>query len=488
IALQCHNRDTVVEFRKVEARDITPPGTGPKAYQTKFLSELQATDVRTYENKFPPAGQTFGNGRISVQGKESPHGLFLHPISNSYSNTTYRLDRKWSSLSTKVASLNPGPYPGTALTFTILGDGKVLWKSDPVTRKNQPQDCRISVAGVTELSLRVYCPGTDGGAWSVWIEPQLSEEPIVQPSGDFTPLFNGRDLTGWSVASGDPRNWSVVDGVLVGAGPKAPSRLVSDAAYTNLHVRAECRLSGTANGTIYVRAGAAPGANTTTGYGAQLNTRVTTGAAPTGSLYDGGSILQRTADQSVRPGEWFTYEIIADGPGVKLLVNGVPTAGFTDPKARHTTGRVVLEQFSPDGTIEFRKVEIRSIGPKPAVVPVEVGFTPLLNGKDLTGWEKPNLPDSGVSDWRVENGTLVGSLLGSANDARNDYNLRTTREYDDFCLRAEVKLGGTNSGIILGTGTEYKMLTEVELVGSNTGTVGMHSIRPNTVSRPPEYT
>jgi hypothetical protein len=30
---------------------------------------------------------------------------------------------------------------------------------------------------------------------------------------DFTPLFNGKDLTGWD---GDARFWSVQDGVIVG--------------------------------------------------------------------------------------------------------------------------------------------------------------------------------------------------------------------------------------------------------------------------------
>lgn len=36
----------------------------------------------------------------------------------------------------------------------------------------------------------------------------------VQSQEGFTPLFNGRDLTGWKVPAGDNGHWRVVDGVI----------------------------------------------------------------------------------------------------------------------------------------------------------------------------------------------------------------------------------------------------------------------------------
>jgi len=67
------------------------------------------------------------------------------------------------------------------------------------------------------------------------------------------------------------------------------------------------------------------------------------------------------------------------------------------------------------------------------------GFVPLLNGKDLTGWEgDPDL-------WTVEDGVIVGST----HDKKIEHNtfLISEKEYGDFTLRLKVKLENHNSGI-----------------------------------------
>lgn len=67
------------------------------------------------------------------------------------------------------------------------------------------------------------------------------------------------------------------------------------------------------------------------------------------------------------------------------------------------------------------------------------GFTPLFNGKDLTGWTG----DSKL--WRVEDGELVGSTVGTT----LEYNsfIRTEKRYSDFVLKVSVKLRNHNSGV-----------------------------------------
>src|SRR5690349_22478860 len=59
----------------------------------------------------------------------------------------------------------------------------------------------------------------------------------------FRPLFNGRNLDGWS---GDPRFWSVRDGMIVGSTEKAKlphnEFLISKQSFGNFILRAECRL------------------------------------------------------------------------------------------------------------------------------------------------------------------------------------------------------------------------------------------------------
>ncbi len=69
----------------------------------------------------------------------------------------------------------------------------------------------------------------------------------------------------------------------------------------------------------------------------------------------------------------------------------------------------------------------------------DADWVPLFNGKDLTGWKThPNQPGK----WRVEDGILVG-------DAPGDNHLFSHRgSFQDFHLRAEVKINQTGKGAI----------------------------------------
>lgn len=80
---------------------------------------------------------------------------------------------------------------------------------------------------------------------------------------------------------------------------------------------------------------------------------------------------------------------------------------------------------------------------KPAAVPD--GFTPLFNGKDLSGWT----PTGKAAVWKVEDGMIVCTGGGGGY-------LLTDKEYGDFELRLEyrwAKAGG-NSGVGLRTPKE----------------------------------
>lgn len=70
------------------------------------------------------------------------------------------------------------------------------------------------------------------------------------------------------------------------------------------------------------------------------------------------------------------------------------------------------------------------------------GFTPLLNGRDLTGWEgDPAL-------WRVENGVVTGTCSGPGRPQQNSFLIWRGGTVKDFELRATVRvIGDNNSGI-----------------------------------------
>ena len=68
------------------------------------------------------------------------------------------------------------------------------------------------------------------------------------------------------------------------------------------------------------------------------------------------------------------------------------------------------------------------------------GFTPLFNGKDLTGWVTPD--DKML--FTVEDGEIVGRTKG---DLKKNEFLVTAKDYGDFVLKAKVKFKNGNSGI-----------------------------------------
>lgn len=70
---------------------------------------------------------------------------------------------------------------------------------------------------------------------------------------------------------------------------------------------------------------------------------------------------------------------------------------------------------------------------------VELGFTSLFNGRDLSGWE--GVTSDAADSWRVEDGLLVCT-------GENGTWLRSRAQYGDFNLRFDYRLKpGGNSGI-----------------------------------------
>ena len=62
---------------------------------------------------------------------------------------------------------------GSPLTFEILGDRLVLWKSAPMQSTGTVIDARVALNGVHNLTLQVSAAGSNACAHSVWVDPKL---------------------------------------------------------------------------------------------------------------------------------------------------------------------------------------------------------------------------------------------------------------------------------------------------------------------------
>ncbi len=145
-----------------------------------YLSDLQEIEVSVGYPKFGKSGDLGYEGqRIKVYGTPSPNGISTHPPTSGQSHVAYMLEGRFSYFTTRVAVNDScGLGNKTAITFKVLGDGKLLWQSQPVQRtpeNPQPplQECVVDVNGVAKLELIVDCPGTYSHAHAVWVEPLL---------------------------------------------------------------------------------------------------------------------------------------------------------------------------------------------------------------------------------------------------------------------------------------------------------------------------
>jgi serine/threonine protein kinase len=268
-------------------------------------------------------------------------------------------------------------------------------------------------------------------------DPGKAAEPLLVPPigrGDFAPLFNGEDLSGWKIHPDQPGHWRVVHGVLTGSGP-AVSHLFSERGdYKNFHLRASARINDGGNSGIFFRAPFGP--KFLEGFEAQINSSHQD-PSKTGSLYGAlGSAAVIVSESPVRSGQWFDLEIIAQGNHIEIKINGKTTAYYTDEKQRHVRGHFALQQQNPETVAEFRKIEIKELpdvpSPSPAADPKAVKapekwWEQLLDKKEL----RAALPGQRLKPWFVADGVLQNKSGGS---------IFTQKTYTSFDLRLEFQI------------------------------------------------
>jgi hypothetical protein len=218
----------------------------------------------------------------------------------------------------------------------------------------------------------------------------LPPAPAAEDKDEWKPLFNGKDLTGWKMFPEpnkrdikeiikkeeggkvvayygkvkDDENvplWRVEDGILIGSGPH--SHLFSERGdYENFRYRVEVMINDKGNSGQYFRTQFGP--DFPKGYEAQINS--THGdRIRSGSLYPSfGKISEDDRkkilvfDQLVKPDEWYTQEVIADGNHIVIKVNGKTTVDYYDEKNTFTKGHFALQGHDPGTVVKFRKVEV----------------------------------------------------------------------------------------------------------------------------------
>jgi hypothetical protein len=244
----------------------------------------------------------------------------------------------------RVASVHPATevkVDGNRLSFSTQewfdGDKKVTWEFTAEGGK------------LTGTQKR---PDTEGKITGVHA-PALSRKPPAAWS-DPEPLFNGKDLTGWTPDDPPKNHWKAINGELVNESAGANIRTERTFDDFKLHIEYNCPDKG--NSGVYLRGR----------YEIQVEYE------PPGTddkLHSMGSIygfIAPKVDLPHKPGEWESYDVILVGRTVTVVRNDVTTIdhqeipGITGGAIDSHEGAPgpLLIQGDHTGGMKYRNIEI----------------------------------------------------------------------------------------------------------------------------------
>jgi len=272
------------------------------------------------------------------------------------------------------------------------------------------------------------------------------ESPAVRPASsgslddDWVELFNGRDFTGWTTTSGGEIHWAIRNGEMYPLPEAGGSWLRTEKMYRDFELELEFFLVEGGNSGVGLRCSHA-GDPAFTGMELQIydtwGQDIHPGCA--GAVYNAITPRSMALNQ---PPSWNAYRIRLIGDTLDVWLNGVPIheaeklderGYFRQPedkrplRDRLPTGYIALQEHG--APIRFRNIRLRDLSPDPD----PGGYEFLFNHRDLDGWEV-----TGAAAWTVEGGTLVGR--------DGPGHLFTTAEFDDFELRAFVRVNERGNG------------------------------------------
>jgi 3-keto-disaccharide hydrolase len=227
---------------------------------------------------------------------------------------------------------------------------------------------------------------------------------LAQSAGEWKPLLNGKDLTGWTVAAGrgggaappQPAQWKVENGVLVGGQGTGRGSLVSDEQYKDFELDFEFMLtelgtkcSAELIGEKQENASEDKSCLYNSGVTFRTGYQVNLGRREAGEFI--GVVVHRKAPGAIRgnvlwlstgdekfPGlrkkeDWNRLQIRAKGPQITVTLNGKQISDVkddpTDPaEAKWKEAGPITLQWPPagesggaQGSIKYRNMRIRTL-------------------------------------------------------------------------------------------------------------------------------
>ena len=189
------------------------------------------------------------------------------------------------------------------------------------------------------------------------------------------PLFDGKTFTGWEGDIGSV--WRIEDGSLAAGSLERRQEknnfLATTKHYANFELTLHWKLEGTANSAnagVQFRSRRVPGGHEVSGYQADIAVRYD------GSLYDESRrkrmLAVPTPEVLVRAqkplGEWNVHRIRAEGPRIRIWLNGVQTVDYTETEAGIEASGIIALQIhgGAPSIVRYKDIAIEEL--KPAAI------------------------------------------------------------------------------------------------------------------------
>ncbi|MCT2593503.1 ThuA domain-containing protein [Streptomyces sp. N2-109] len=288
-----------------------------------------------------------------------------HPATAHLGDTWQREDELYNYKSnprekTRVlATLDEGTYTGGN-----MGDHPITWCQDfeggrsfytglghtneSFTEPEYQQHLLGGIQYATGAVAAECAPGEDG------------EEP------EYTPIFDGTSLEGWSQAGPGSFELSEEDGTITSTG--GMGMLWYEAReLSSYSLKLDWRMAGDDNSGVFVGFPASddPWSAVNNGYEIQIDATDTPDRT-TGSVYGFQSADLEARDAALNPpGEWNSYEIRVEGEQLQVWLNGELINEYTntDPARSLTDGYIGLQNHGDADEVSFRDVQLKDLTP-----------------------------------------------------------------------------------------------------------------------------
>ncbi len=303
--------------------------------------------------------------------------------------------------------------------------------------------------------------------------PAAAPAPAPATATEFTPLFNGKDFTGWKQLNGKAKyTVETIDGIptIVGATvPNEPnSFLCTEKDYADFVLELEFKVDPDLNCGVQFRSHAYPAATEVTFYDEKGNKRVSKHPAGrvygyqyeidpdprrnrwwTGGLYEEAArgwlsdlTNNEPARKAFKQGQWNKLRVHAVGDHIKTWINDVPAVDVRDPGAQ--SGFIGLQVHGVGRRADPLKVMYRNIQLK------DLGkheWKPLWDGRTTQGWETLK-----GGEWKIVEHKEGNYIEGISPKSEPTHGMFISKEkFGDFTVRLKAKILKGNSGFYFRT-------------------------------------